>query len=335
VVGRIFLKGLTVAFTILVVAALQLLLFLSLPASKESPEREISIPRGATFREVVEILTSRGLLRHPLAFSLYGEVTDKDQKVKAGRYKLTPSLSPLEIMDRLVRGEVMLKKVTIPEGLTFTEIARILKHQGVIASVGDFTALCQDHAFIQSLGIEASSLEGYLFPDTYFFSEGLKPQEVIHAMVDNFRRVWKPTFSQRARELGLDNYQVLILASIVEKETAVPEERPLIAAVFYNRLKRGMPLCSDPTVIYGLKTFNGNLTKEDLRRPTPYNTYLFRGLPPTPICNPGRESILAALYPAQVDYLYFVSRNNGTHHFSRTISEHNRAVWRYQKRRLK
>jgi UPF0755 protein len=189
-------------------------------------------------------------------------------------------------------------------------------------------------AFINALGLSqlaGQTLEGYLFPDTYHLLREMDPEEVIRMMVQQFRKVFGSDFDQWASELGMPEREIVILASIIEKETSLSEEKPLIAAVFHNRLKKKIPLQSDPTVIYGIKNFNGNLTKEDLLRPTPYNTYLLSGLPPTPICNPGRDSLLAAVRPASVSYLYFVSKNDGSHHFSSDIEEHNRAVWKYQK----
>ena len=222
-------------------------------------------------------------------------------------------------------------RVTIPEGFTVRQIASLLKQRGIIEDEEEFCRLAFDPRFVRSLGIEDRTLEGYLFPDTYRFPRGTPPREVIRVMVENFRRVYDEGLAMRAKELGMTVREVVILASIIEKETGRAEERPLISAVFHNRLKKGMPLCSDPTVIYGLEEFDGNLTKEHLRRRTPYNTYLFAGLPPTAIANPGRDALLAALYPAPVPYLYFVSRNDGTHKFSVTLKEHNRAVLRYQK----
>jgi UPF0755 protein len=174
-------------------------------------------------------------------------------------------------------------------------------------------------------------LEGYLFPDTYHLLREMDPEEVIQMMVHQFRKVFGPDFARWASELGISEREVVILASIIEKETSLSEEKPLVSAVFHNRLRKKIPLQSDPTVIYGIKNFNGNLTKQDLMRPTPYNTYVIAGLPPTPICNPGKDSLLAAVHPAPVSYLYFVSKNDGSHYFSSAIEEHNRAVWKYQK----
>jgi UPF0755 protein len=175
------------------------------------------------------------------------------------------------------------------------------------------------------------TLEGYLFPDTYHLFREMDPEEVIHMMVNQFKKVFGPDLANRASELGISESEAVILASIIEKETPLPEEKALVSSVFHNRLKKKIPLQSDPTVIYGIKNFNGNLTKEDLMRHTPYNTYLVPGLPPTPICNPGRDSLLAAVHPAPVPYLYFVSKNDGSHFFSSDIEEHNRAVLKYQK----
>jgi UPF0755 protein len=163
----------------------------------------------------------------------------------------------------------------------------------------------------------------------------MKTEEIIQMMVQQFKRVFNHEWNHRASQLGLSQREVVTLASIVEKETSLPEEKPIISAVFHNRLKKKIPLQSDPTVIYGIKNFNGNLTRADLQRPSPYNTYLINGLPPTPICNPGKDSLLAALYPSPVSYFYFVSKNDGSHYFSSTIEEHNRAVWKYQRRGLR
>jgi UPF0755 protein len=192
---------------------------------------------------------------------------------------------------------------------------------------------CFSSQYVSSLGIEADSLEGYLFPDSYLLSKDLKPEDVIEAMVRRFRRVYTSQYSERAKELGFSDHEILTLASMIEKESAIPSEKLLVSGVYHNRLKRNMMLYSCPTVIYGIKDFNGNLTKRDLARYSPYNTYLIRGLPPGPICNPGKEAIEAALYPATTEYLYFVSKNDGSNHFSSTLKEHNIAVWKYQKGR--
>jgi len=201
-----------------------------------------------------------------------------------------------------------------------------------IAPAEKFLALAADPGLAQRLGVTATGLEGYCFPDTYAFIKNTPPETVLRTMVSRFHRVFA---AERAAagdpsRLGLTDHEVVILASIVEKETARPDERPLIAGTFLNRLHRGIPLASDPTVIYGIPHFNGNLTRSDLESPTPYNTYVRAGLPSGPIANPGRAALRAALDPAPVDYLYFVSRNDGSHQFSRTLEEHNRAVREFQ-----
>ncbi|MBW2039719.1 MAG: endolytic transglycosylase MltG [Deltaproteobacteria bacterium] len=321
------LGALLLAFYLL----LDTFLFLSLPPNFGAEERNVLIPKGSTFKEILHILKEEELLRSPTRFYLMARILGATGRVKAGEYGLSTSMLPQDILQKLVQGEVIKYRITILEGYNVRQIAAYLKEKGIINRQEEFLKLAFSCEFAASLGIEGEGVEGYLFPDTYLFSRGLAPEEVIKTMVGNFKEVYKPEFSLRAAELGLTDREVIILASIIEKETGLNEERPLISAVFHNRLKRGIPLCSDPTVIYGLEDFDGNLRKEDLKRRTPYNTYLIRGLPPGPIANPGRSSIWAALYPAPVKYLYFVSRNDGSHHFSVSLREHNEAVWRYQR----
>lgn len=298
---------------------------------------ELRVPKGASFKEVLRDLEERGLIKSPWVLYLYGRLFKKDSQIKAGRYLVEPFRSSKDLLELLSRGKGLAVKVTIPEGLTLREVAKRLKDEGLIDSEQEFLALCHDRDFIRSLGLEVLSLEGYLFPDTYYFDLSAGPEEILKIMVGNFMKKWNPSFSERARELGLTEYEVLILASIIEKEAFLSEEKPLISAVFHNRLKRGMPLCADPTVIYGINQayWSFDLKRKHLRTPTPYNTYLLRGLPPTPICNPGLGAIKAALYPAKVPYLYFVSRNDGSHYFSKTYREHLEAVLLYQKGGLK
>jgi UPF0755 protein len=250
-----------------------------------------------------------------------------DGRVKAGEYVLHPAMSPRGILDILTRGGVLTHRVTIPEGFTARQIARLLAREG----------LCTETAFLKATrkpelgrpyGLSAG-LEGFLFPDTYHFSRGLSATTLARIMVRRFFTVIEP-LQPRISQSELDLPEIVTLASIVEKETGTPNERPLIASVFINRLRRNMRLQSDPTVIYGIRDFNGNLTRKDLKTPGPYNTYRNSGLPPGPIANPGLAAIEAVLSPAQTRYLYFVSKNNGTHHFSRTLREHNQAVRRYQ-----
>jgi UPF0755 protein len=241
-------------------------------------------------------------------------------------------MSPGAILGALVRGEALLHKVVIPEGAAISKIGQILEEAGLL-SQRTFWQAASDPSLAEALGLESNNLEGYLFPETYHFPKGLTAEQIIRKMVAHFHSVFTAEWAKRAHSMGLTRHEVVTLASIVEKETGKPEERPLIAAVFLNRLKRRMRLESDPTVIYGIKGFDGNLTRKDLKASTPYNTYQIRGLPPGPIASPGRASIEAVLYPSEEPYLYFVSKNDGSHHFSCTLSEHNAMVDRYQRRR--
>lgn len=211
------------------------------------------------------------------------------------------------------------------------QIADLLAQQQITDRV-EFLRLTKDAAFIKGLGIAADTLEGYLYPDTYKFPRPSAAKDVVRAMVDQLGQVFNEELRSRAKDLHLTQHEVLTLASVIEKETGAGDERPQISSVFHNRLKKRIPLQSDPTVIYGLTNFDGNLHKKDLSHPSPYNTYRWTGLPPGPIANPGAHSIRAALYPVPSAYLYFVSKNDGTHQFSATLMEHNKAVEKYQKR---
>jgi UPF0755 protein len=319
------------ALSIVIFLLLDILVSFVFPPTFQGEDKRVLIPKGSTFREVVEVLDEEGLLRSPTAFYLMARVLGVAGNVQAGEYELSTAMTPAVILHKLVSGDVVKYRVTIPEGYTVRQIAIRLEELGIIKDREEFLAEALSSDFNTILGITGESVEGYLFPDTYLFSKEVAPAEVIKTMVGKFKRVYTPDFSQRAAELGMTDREVVILASIIEKETGLPEECPLISAVFHNRLKRGIPLCSDPTVIYGIANFDGNLRKRDLEKRTPYNTYLIQGLPPGPIANPGRASIEAALYPAPVKYLYFVSRNDGSHHFSSALREHNAAVQRYQK----
>jgi UPF0755 protein len=306
-------------------------IYLRAPLNEKGAGKTITVQRGMTFREVASLLEKEGIIRGIGRFVLLGKLWGAFPKVKAGEYELSPSMTPLQVLDALTKGRVKHHKVSIPEGYTVRQIAQFLETEGITNGEA-FLEKCFSPQYTSSLGIQAKSLEGYLFPDSYLFPKGLPPEEVIEMMVSQFRQVYTPQYSERAKELGFSDYRILILASIIEKEAAIPEERFLVSSVYHNRLKRKMRLYSCPTVIYGIEDFDGNLTKEDLERFTPYNTYIIRGLPPGPICNPGKEAIRAALYPAETKYLYFVSKNDGSHHFSATLKEHNIAVWKYQKK---
>jgi UPF0755 protein len=310
--------------------------FLLIPPSGIPATKTAYIKKGMHLKQISGLLEDEGIVRNRHFFILLATVLGKKAKIKAGEYEFPSRLAPLEVLDALVKGQVKRHLITIPEGYTLAQIAQLLDDQKIVEK-DEFLQKTSSPVLITSLDFSSLlvgpgvTLEGYLFPETYHLYKEMDPEEVIKTMVHQFRKVFGPGFSQKASLLGMSEREAVILASIIEKETALPEEKPLVSAVFHNRLSRKMPLQSDPTVIYGIKNFNGNLTREDLLRPTPYNTYLRAGLTPTPICSPGKDSLLAALNPAPVPYLYFVSKNDGTHYFSSEIEDHNRAVWKYQK----
>ena len=291
----------------------------------------IDIPEGTTFRQVAELLEKERLIRNKWAFLLLGRLTWTERRILAGEYALHAGMSPVEILSEFREGHVVLHPVTIPEGYTVARIAELLGEKG-LADPEEFMRLAHDRDFIRSLNLDASNLEGYLFPNTYYIARHTGTKTLITQFVEGLRHALTPEVLARAQIINMSIHEVLTLASVIEKETSVPEERGVISAVFHNRLRRGIRLQSDPTVIYGLASFDGNLRKRDLQSSSPYNTYRFGGLPPGPIANPGAGAISAAVYPAMTSYLYFVSRNDGTHHFSSTLVEHNHAVNKYQRR---
>ena len=329
---RLFAYTLCLTLTLGIPALLGILLSFSTPPSPKMEVVEvIIIPTGARLHEVTHLLSSKGIIRSQTLFSLLVRCRGVDTKIKSGEYQLTTRMLPNEVLNKLIRGEQIKYSVTIPEGLNIAEVADLYAKAGM-ADKDRFIAISTDPHFIASLRMHEETLEGYLFPDTYKFSRNIGEQNIIRSMVQRFNEVYSEKLKKRAQELNLSRREVITLASLIEKEAACPQERPLISAVFHNRLKIHMPLQCDPTVIFGIKNFNGNLTKEDLRMQTPYNTYLISGLPPTPIASPGLDSIKVALYPADVCYLFFVSKNDGTHYFSSTLAEHNQAVNIYQRK---
>lgn len=302
-----------------------------LPESEHPPSKIVVIAEGATFQQVAAQLERERLIKSRSAFVLLGKALEAERKILPGEYELHAAMSPGDILAKLLAGRVVLHAVTIPEGYTINLIADVLAQQR-ITDRAEFLRLARDAAFVRSLGIAAESAEGYLYPDTYRFARPTPAKEVIRTMVEQLNQVMTAEWLARARDLHLSVHEVLTLASVIEKETSAGNERAQISSVFHNRLKKRIPLQSDPTVIYGLPNFDGNLHKKDLSNPSPYNTYRWAGLPPGPIASPGAEAIRAALYPVPSAYLFFVSKNDGTHQFSATLVEHNKAVEKYQKR---
>ena len=302
------------------------------PAGSEDTPVIISIVPGQSFDQVADELSRHGIISSKLRFRLLSHLRSEDKRLKAGEYALTSTMTPLQVLDALVRNKVLLYRLTVPEGFNHTQIAAEIARLE-LADAAAFQALVNDPNLAAGLGHPVAGLEGYLFPDTYYFPKGVPPRKIIETMVAHFNAQFPQAWIQRSEQLHMSVHQVVTLASIIEKETGDPLERPLISSVFHNRLRKKMRLESDPTVIYGLKDFDGNLTRKDLMTPSPYNTYLIAALPPGPIANPGRASIEAALFPAQSDFLYFVSKRDGTHTFSKNYREHSAAVRKYQLRR--
>lgn len=297
-----------------------------LPAAPPgAPAVRLEIPRGASSKDIARLLAEKRLIKSPLAFHLYLHYRGLDKSLQAGEYYLSPSLSPLEIAGALAAGRVALYRVTIPEGFTLKQIAARLAEAGLVDEERFWAAAANapfEYEFLKDGPQGSQRLEGFLFPDTYYFPKGMGEEQIIAAMLRRFREAFTPAMEARAKELGLSVRQVVTLASLVEREAKLDSERPLIAAVFYNRLRRGLKLESCATIQYLLDKPKPVLLEEDLKIPSPYNTYLNPGLPPGPIASPGLASLKAALYPAPVPYLYFVANPDGSHTFSRTLAEH-------------
>jgi UPF0755 protein len=293
------------------------------------PASSLKIKAGSSLQAVADQLADSKIIRSAFSFRLLAHFQGSESAVQAGTYSFTQAASAESVLARLTSGDVDQVRITIPEGFNLQQIAQRLAEAG-LADRTKILAAARDSAFLEQLGVKAQSLEGYLFPETYKFVPGISAFELLRMMV----RENEHQLQQLNKIIGinstLNRHQLLTLASIIQKETAQEEEMPLISAVFHNRLKLKIPLQTDPTVIYGIQDFNGNLTRKDLQTPTPYNTYLHPGLPPGPIANPGFSAMLAAVQPAKSDFLYFVARGDGTHQFSASLLEHNRAVRKYQ-----
>ncbi|MDI6751788.1 MAG: endolytic transglycosylase MltG [bacterium] len=314
---------------VLIIAFFQLYI----PHNIKGPYKIIRINKGMNVSGIASLLEDEGIIKDGLPLKMLVRITASQRKIKFGVYKLSPSQNLVQIFRIIKEGRSGNFSVTIPPGYNIRQIASLLEREGIILGKERFIKLTSDANFISELSINAKKLEGYLFPETYCFEPETDEKRVIEIMVGELKKrvLDCKKYDEQLKFIGLNMNEVLTLASLIEKETGLPEERPLISAVFHNRLKEGMPLESCSTVIYALgERFDGNLKREDLHIPSEYNTYLHKGLPPSPICNPGIKSIEGALYPASVDYLFFVSKGNGTHKFSSDLQEHRENVIRYQ-----
>ena len=298
----------------------------------QGAEQFVDIPQGAGSRTIGDRLVAAGVVRDDVTFRASLWLSGQGRRLKAGEYRFTQAATPFDVIDRMARGDVYVIKFPIPEGLTIAEMAALFEMHG-FGSAASFVEAARDPAPIRGVDPAARDLERYLFPDTYPLTRHTTASELVRLMVVQFLHEYTPELRQAAKARGLTARQAVTLASIVEKETAKPEERPIVAAVYENRIRIGMLLQCDPTVIYALTragTYDGNLRRVDLQVDSPYNTYRYPGLPPGPIASPGRASIEAAVRPAAAEFLYFVSRNDGSHVFAKTLGEHNRNVLQYQ-----
>jgi UPF0755 protein len=298
----------------------------------EGAEQFVDIPSGANTRTIGDALIAKGIIRDETTYRIALWRSGDARRLQAGEYRFDHPMTPGDVLGKIARGEVYRVAITFPEGLNIAEMAKIFEAHG-LGTASSFTAAANNPALAKVFDPAARDLEGYIFPDTYNVPRRTDATTLVHLMVERFEKVLTPELRQAAAERGMNIRQLVTLASIVEKETAQPGERPAVAAVYVNRLKRGMALQCDPTVIYALERsgkYDGNIRKDDLMFDSPYNTYRYPGLPPGPIAAPGKASIEAAAHPSGDDYLYFVSRNDGSHAFARTLDEHNRNVQQYQ-----
>ncbi len=295
-------------------------------------EQFVDVPQHVGTRAIGGRLVEAGVVRDPLTWRVALWLTGQGRHLKAGEYRFDQAMTPFDVIAKIARGDVSVIPITFPEGLTMFEMAKLWESHG-FGPASAFLDAAKDTSIIKAIDPAATSLEGYLFPETYSLTRRTTAPQLVALMIERFEHVWTPEQRAAAQARGLTTHQVVTLASIVEKETGKPDERPLVAAVYENRLRIGMGLQCDPTVIYALMLagrYSGNLRRDDLQFDSPYNTYRYPGLPPGPIAAPGRGSIEAAMHPADVDFLYFVSRNDGSHEFARTLEQHNRHVQKYQ-----
>jgi UPF0755 protein len=298
----------------------------------EGTEQFVTIEPGSSTRAIGQRLIEAGVVRNDVTFRAALWRTGHARSLKAGEFRFDRPMTPAEVIDKIARGDVYNRRITFPEGLSIREMARIYEQQG-FGKAAAFIEAGRDVSPIRDIDPAATDLEGYLFPETYSLPRDTTAAKLVGMMVARFRQLFTPDMQQAAQALDLTSRQAVTLASLVEKETALASERPIVAAVYLNRLKIGMPMQADPTVIYALQRagrYDGNIRRDDLQLDSPYNTYRYPGLPPGPIASPGLASLQATVAPAKVDYLYFVSRNDGSHVFAQTLAEHNENVRRFQ-----
>ena len=310
---------------VLCLVALSVAAFLVLPPTSSKEKVNFEVPVGSSSQTIAKRLVAQNLIRSEYAFRLIVKHRGSGKRLRAGTYALQRNMTLWHIVDEFEKGQVNLVSWTVPEGLTVSKIADLWETTGH-GTAEAFREATASECLLEGFGLQDTSVEGYLFPNTYKFAKGTTVEQVVEMMLKAFKERWTETFDEDARNLGLTQHEVVTLASVIEKEAQVKSERPRIASVFHNRLKKKWRLQADPTVLYALGNPKRLLTKTDLRVDSPYNTYRHRGLPPGPIASPGIDSIKAALRPEKTDYFYFVAIGEGKHYFSKTLSEHNRMI---------
>lgn len=327
---RRILAASALALLLLLVLPARYLFFLALPAGDGKTVRIVDFAKGESVARIAADLERDGIVSSARLFVIHTRLKGVSGKLQAGEYQFSNGMRPGEILRMMLNGEVAVRRFAVPEGYSIHQLAELLESQKLFSKEG-FLKAATDPALLTELGIEGKSVEGYLFPSTYDVTRTMDEAALIRAMTAQFHKVCDGQLADAARRIGMTPFQVVTLASLIEKEAVVATDRPLISSVFHNRLAKGMRLQSDPTAVYGVRAFAGTVTKQDIERQTPYNTYLIAGLPPGPIGNPSKGAIEAALNPVRTRYLYFVSKKDGTHHFSTSLDEHNAAVATYLK----
>ena len=322
-------RSVIIIFAVVILFFALLLNYSTSSIDKKNVNVLVDIPTGSSFLKVTEILNQAGLIKSHVFFYSLTIIKKARRHIRAGEYEFNTSLTPSAMIDKLLHGEIKIHEVIIREDLSLREIAAILDKEKLI-NKEDFFELASDEDFLESLNIKADSIEGYLFPETYFLDRSMSTRQIMKIMVSQFWKKVTPEMIKRAEDLRFNVHQLVTFASLIGKESGDDAEKPMISAVFHNRLRKKMRIQSDPTAVYDLDNFEGKILRSHLRRNSRYNTYVIKGLPPGPIANPGLTSLKAVLYPTDVNYLYFVSKKDGTHFFSNSLAEHNQAIKRYQ-----
>ena len=328
----IILFSISTLTSLAILIIIHYIILYSSPVDANAKPTDLKIALGMSSMAIANQLADRNLIRSPWAFLFATHLTGANHSLQVGSYRLSGAMSVRQIVDHIKTGKVITHQLVVPEGLTVAQIGKLWE-QGSWGTAAAFNEAANDSQWQLNYKIQGKTLEGYLFPNTYQLPDGALPQVLIQTMLDEFEQRWTTELSEEAESLGFSKHEIITLASIIEAEARVPDERPLISAVFHNRLRHGWKLQADPTALYGLGNPDRPPRAADLRVDSPYNTYLYKGLPPGPICNPGMAAILAALRPASSPYMYFVAIGGGKHHFSQTLREHQNMINKIKRNR--